>query len=508
MSKSMRLYSVLLLVVLLMALFTSNVLAGKKDDTLNVAFTQEITHVDKYYNTTRVGLMLQRLAWDALLFYDQFENKLKPGLATDWKWLDNLTLDFNLRKGVTFHNGASFSADDVVYTLNYIADPKNQVPAKRFSKWIKNVEKLGPYKVRMHLKMPWPSSLQYLAGVLHINPKGTWDKGAAYQNTHPVGTGPYKIVKNELGKTVVLVKNKNYYKGSPKGQPSINKIVIRCIPDYNTQAAELMGGRLDWAYTIPPDMMENFKNHPNLITLSGTSMRVGYMMMDAAGRTGADNPFTKLKVRQAVAHAIDREAIVKELVKGSSKVIHSACNPAQLGCTEQVVKFEFNPAKAKKLLDEAGYPNGFETKLSAYRDFGVTEAIVAYLNAVGIKVQLHKIKYRALRTSWRKSEQPFVHVTWGSSSLADISAFTPVFFNMGPDDFARDEEIADLLKVGDNSVEIAVREKNYHKAVKLIADRAYWLPLYVYNLNYVMSKDVDFPIPSDGLPRLYYTKWK
>ncbi|MCK4508042.1 MAG: ABC transporter substrate-binding protein [Desulfuromonadales bacterium] len=509
MMKRKRFLPLVLLITFMVILISSQVMAGKKDDTLNVALMKEVTHVDKYFNTTREGMITQRLAWDSLLYFDSFENKIKPALATSYNWVDGLTLDFTLRQGVQFHDGSSFEAEDVAYTFNYIADPENKVPSKRFTKWIKNAEVLSPYKVRMHLKKPWPSALQYLAGPLHINPKGAWDRGVDYQNRHPIGTGPYKIVNNALGEKIVLEKNEHYYKDSPKGQPSIGKIVLNIVPDFNTQIAGLMNGSLDWTFNVPTDMIDSLQGNSKIQTMSGDSMRVAFLMMDSTGRANPDSPLNKLKVRRAVAHAIDREAIVKFLVKGSSKVAHSACNPVQLGCTEDVRRYPYDPKKAKQLLTEAGYSDGFKTKMYAYRDFGITEAVVAYLDAVGIKAQLFKGKSSVARSAWRKGEDvPFAHWTWGSSSLADISAFTPNFFNLGQDDLVHDEEIAAWMAAGDSSTDPAVRTKSYNKAIKKIAEKSYWVPLYVYSLNYVMSNDLDSPASPDGLPRLFNGRWK
>src|SRR3546814_11090605 len=134
--------------------------------------------------------------------------------------------------------------------------------------------------------------------------------------------------------------------------------------------------------------------------------------MDAAGR-GGDHPFTKLKVRRAVAHAIDREAIAKNLVGGVSKVVHAPCYPSQVGCTQDVPKYEYDPEKAKALLAEAGYPDGFETDLYAYRDRQYTEAAMGYLQAVGIRTNLKYLQYQELRGNVWAGKAPSYHTTRG-----------------------------------------------------------------------------------------------
>jgi peptide/nickel transport system substrate-binding protein len=229
--------------------------------------------------------------------------------------------------------------------------------------------------------------------------------------------------------------------------------------------------------------------------------------MDAAGRSG-DTPFKKTKVRQAVAHAIDREGIVKNLVRGTSEVLHSACYPAQFGCTGDVTKYDYNPQKAKKLLAEAGYPGGFNTKFYSYYERPICEAMISNLKAVGITTEFQFIEFAALRSAWRKGETPLIFTTWGSSSIFDVSAFTPIFFKMDKDDMTHDPEVAGWFKAGDNTVDSKVRLANYAKAYKKIADQAYWLPMYTVNMNYVYTRDLEFKPTPDELPQFYNTRWK
>ena len=126
--------------------------AGKSNDTLNVAIDRELESIDNYYNTAREGIVISRMVWDALLYRDPKTNDYLPNLATSYKWTDSKTLQFDLRKGVKFHNGEKFDADDVVFTLNYLADPKNGAKPARNVNWWTNAEKLGEYKVQLNLK--------------------------------------------------------------------------------------------------------------------------------------------------------------------------------------------------------------------------------------------------------------------------------------------------------------------------------------------------------------------
>lgn len=481
--------------------------AGKSDDTLNIAFTKELENVDGYFNSSREGVIMQRTVWDSLLYRDPKTGEYKGNLATSWKWVDDVTLDFDLRKGVKFHNGADFTADDVVYTVNWVADPKHGVKTQRNVNWMKSAEKLGPYKVRLHLKAPFPAALEYLSGPVPIYPHAYYAKvGPSGMGMHPVGTGPYKVVSVEPGKHFVLEKFDGYFDG-PKGKPRIGHLDIRTIPDINTEAAELFSGGLDWIWQVPADQAEKLKAMDQFTVANESTMRIGYIEMDAAGRSGK-NPMTDVRVRRAVSYAIDRQAIVDGLLKGNSKVVNAACFPSQFGCTDDVPKYEYNPEKAKKLLAEAGYPDGFSIDFYAYRNKEYAEALMSYLNAVGIKANFKLLQYSALRELRMKQGAPMSFLTWGSYSINDVSAITSQFFKFGSLDMARDEDVKKWLDVADSSVDPKTRKEYYAKALKRIADQAYWLPLFSYNANYVFTKDLNYTPTTDAIPRFFQMSWK
>jgi peptide/nickel transport system substrate-binding protein len=250
----------------------------------------------------------------------------------------------------------------------------------------------------------------------------------------------------------------------------------------------------------------------NLTVVAAETMRVGFLFMDAANLSekllGIDNPYKHLKVRQAVNHAIDREAISKNLVGGQSRVVNAACFPSQFGCTQDVVTYEYNPEKAKQLLAEAGYPDGFETTLYGYRDRPYAEAMVGYLRDVGIKAKLEMMQYSALREKTRAAKAQIHFQTWGSYSINDVSAITSYWFKFQPDDMARDAQVRDWLEQGDTTVDPEARKAAYKKALQRIADQAYWVPMFTWVSNYCFSKELDFTPYPDAVPRFYRARWK
>ncbi|MDB5415450.1 MAG: hypothetical protein JWR10_3785, partial [Rubritepida sp.] len=239
--------------------------------------------------------------------------------------------------------------------------------------------------------------------------------------------------------------------------------------------------------------------------------RVGYLSLDAAGRSGADNPMTKLKVRQAVWHAIDRQSMADRLVGGGSIVPPAPCFTTQFGCDgDAAVLYDYNPAKARQLLTEAGYPNGFDIELASYvQPRQWSEAVQSYLQAVGIRARLNMLQVSALvQRSWR-GELPMAMGSWGSNSINDVSAFMPNYFGEGSlDDYSRDPEMHRLLAEGGNSADPDARKRAYSAAIRRATEQAYFLPLHTYVNTFAFSRNLEFKAFPDELPRFYLAKWK
>ena len=342
--------------------------AQKSADTLRIVMRDALPNIDPYYNNLRTGVVMHHQGWDALVYRNPDTFKLEPLLATEWKQPDATTIEFTLRPGVKFHDGSPFTADDVVYTINLIADPASRLSTPSNYNWLDKAEKTGDLSVRVKLKRPNPAALEYFALVIPIYPKAYREKvGAEGYAKAPVGAGPYKMTKVEPGVSIDFERFEDYWAGSPKGKPAIKKMSVRFVPDAATEMTELLAGRADWIWNLNPDQFEPVNRMPHLQAVRKESMRIGYLSLDAGGRTGADNPMTKLKVRQAIWYAIDRKAIADKLVTGGSRVPLAPCVPSQFGCDGEIATtYDYNPAKAKQLLTEAGYPDGFDVELASY----------------------------------------------------------------------------------------------------------------------------------------------
>jgi ABC-type dipeptide transport system, periplasmic component len=483
--------------------------AGKSDNSVVMAYDQAPESVDPFFNNVRIGVIIGQHVWDTLIYRDPITNDYKGQLAKSWKWVDDRTLEVELREGIKFHNGEEFDADDVVYTLNFVSKPENKVTTQQNVSWIEKAEKLDKYKLRITTKKVFPAAIEYLAGPVVIHPNEYYEKvGPAGQNDKPVGSGPYKVTEYVPGKSIVLEANPDYFAESPKPKPTIEKIEIRFIPDRQTQMAEAISGGVDFIMHVPKDQAEQLEAVPHLQVVSGETMRIVFMQMNSQEGTPAP-ALQDERVRKAIIHAIDRETMVKEIVGKGSRVINTICFPSQFGCTDHgAPTYPYDPEKAKALLAEAGFANGLELDIVAYRERNQTEAIIGYLQAVGIKANLRFLQYAAMREQIRGNKAMLTHQTWGSFSVNDVSASTPVYFAMGEDDISRDPEVRDALNKGDNSVDPAVRNASYKEALTRIAEKAYAVPLYSLPVYYVATADLDFRAYPDEMPRFWEMTWK
>ena len=485
--------------------------AEKASDTLRVVWRDAIPNVDPYYNTLRTGLIFQQHTMDGLVYRDPDSFEIKPLLASAWKWVDALTLDLTLREGVTFHNGDKFSADDVVYTLNLVSSPDAKVSVPSNYSWIDKAEKIDDYHVRVHLKKITPAALEFFAMITPIYPKAYREKvGADGFAKAPVGAGPYKATKVDGVNEIDMVRYDGYYDGSPKGKPKIGKLVIREVADAATEMAEFLSGHADWIWNFNADQFDQVNRMPNVQALRAESMRVNYLQLDAAGRSGANNPLTNLKVRQAILYAIDRQTFAKHLIQGTSRPLDAPCYLTQFGCDQAAaVKYDYDPAKAMQLRAEAGYPNGFETELVGYFLDSWMASIQGYLGAVGIKAKVSRLQVGAVVQRNEKGDTPLTAGSWGSNSINDVSAIFPVYFDgKSLFDFARDPEAAKLVEEGGSTNDPEIRKLAYSALIKRVTEQAYWTVLATDAKYYGVSKELDFHPDRDELPRFFRASWK
>ncbi|TVP55654.1 MAG: ABC transporter substrate-binding protein [Halomonadaceae bacterium] len=486
--------------------------AGAKTDTLVVALSQPLTTVDRLYSIQREGLILSQLTDDGLFFVDPKTLEFVPLAASSYEWVTDTQLEVTLRENVLFHDGSTLTADDVVYTFEWMINPNSdtsQGPVAR--SWLQSVEKLSPRKVRFNLKRPYPMALRDMAVSIPLRRQGTYDETDISVNEPLLnGIGPYRVTKFRAGREIGLERFEHYYQDSPKANPGgIRHMRFRVIPDQGTQQAELLSGGIDLMMDVPPDVADNVSFLPGVKRLEGNDIRIGYITLDAAGHTDPESPFTHLKVRQAINHAINREEITRYLVRGSAEVIDFACHPRQFGCDGDVPRYDYDPEKAKQLLAEAGYPNGFSFKLWAYREKVIAEAVVHNLKAIGLDVDLRYVKLNVFSKVRNSKDMQSFFASYGSGGTADTSASAGVHFAANSArNYSGDQVVAGTLVAAEQTNDPEERKGLYREALNRIAEQAYWVPMFSYSQNFLLTPELEFSVPEDGVPRFWQATWR
>jgi peptide/nickel transport system substrate-binding protein len=484
-------------------------IAGPADNTLRWASDSEAANINPYYNNVREGVILGFHVYDAPTYRDPASGAYRPHLAESVRLLDDTTIELVMRTGVVAHNGEVVDARDVAATVAFVLNPANRATAHNRFAWLSGAELVDDRTVRLKMARPFGPWQEYLTTLLILPDEHLARAGVDGIAREPVGTGPYRVAELSPGRQTVLQRHDRYF-GGAKGQPSIERVIFRRMPERNTQMAELMTGSLDWIWRLQPDQARSLRGRRNITVVSGGTIRFHYIGLDAAGRTGRDNnPLTDLRVRRAIAHAINRESILRNLVGEGSEVIHVPCHPEQFGCDQSVAtRYAYDPARARALLAEAGYPQGFEVSLAAYRERPWAEAIIGDLRAVGIRAQLRWLQADSFQTETRQGRVQMGFGSWGSSSVYDMAASTSYFFRNTPDDQARDDEVARLLEIGDTSTDPDRRKAAYADALRRITEQAYWVPMVSFPLTFAHHSQLEFTPAADEVPRFYNARWR
>lgn len=482
--------------------------ASPEDKSITIGMGEDFPTLDGYINTARDGVVITMHINDMLIYRNPKTFEYEPLLATSWERIDDKTIEFKLREGVTFHDGSPLTAEDVAFTYNYWADPANGARVQASVSWIDRAEVVDEYTVRVISKTAAPAALEFVAGSLPIYPSDYFESvGAEAFGQKPIGAGPYKVESFGDG-LVKLVAHESYYEGGAKRTPSITTVNWRIIPDTATRIAEVIGGGVDWVWNVPSDQVEQLKVVPTLDVALASTLRIAMVTLDAAGRTG-DNPLTDVRVRQAVNHAIDRKTIVANLVGGDGEVINAPCHPVQFGCEQSAaVVYDYNPERAKELLAEAGHADGFSVKIGSYRDRARAEAVQSYLAAVGITAELEMLQASPSFSGWREGKVGMWYGDWGSQSLADSSASIGSMFDGSSNDGARDETVIALVKEAAAVSDPEQRKAKYAEAIKIITEQAYWVPMHTIVMGYAYTNTLNFEPTLDELPRFYDASWQ
>ena len=345
-------------------------------------------------------------------------NAMAPCLAESWtESADGLSVEFKLREGVKFHNGDPFTAEDVKFSV----ERYKGASAHLFRERLKNVEIIGPHRVRFHFTEPWPDFLAYYGtpatGAAWIAPKKYFEQvGEDGFKRHPVGLGPYKFVGFQAGTDLVVEANEQYWRKTP----TIKRLLFKGVPERSTRLAMVKTGEADIGFLMTgPEAIETQRD-PKLKLATTFSAAVWFIAFTEQWEP--KSPWSDRRVRLAAAHAVDMQAINESERLGFSRLTGALVH-RDMEFALPIEQYPYNPAEAKRLLAEAGYANGFDagevTPIPPFTSMG--EAVVNYLGAVGIKARVKVLERAAFFTAWREKKIKGLIVT-GTAQQGNAAA--------------------------------------------------------------------------------------
>ncbi len=467
--------------------------AGKSDDTLRIATTDWWSTLDPFQFPLDEAAVFYKTIYEPLVSYNERTHKFVPRLAKSWKQVDNKAIEFDLRDDVTFSNGDKFSADDVVATVNYLRDPNVRMRFKDRYEWVAQVEKLGPYKVRITAKSPFATELETIAYRFYILDgkvlAGLANK-ADYGRVAPVTTGPYKVVSLDQTK-MVLERNDNYYDKTGPIQAHMKHIIVTNMPDRQTQVAEFLTGNIDLIRNVSADMARDLAQTPNARVTKRHNGMLMYVTLDAMGRSD-NKAMMDQRVRKAFMEAIDRKALAKTVIPGGdiAEILDGICVKGDVACLSSTKPPAYNPQDAKKLLAEAGYPNGFDMEFDVHEPVKqIGEAISGMVRKVGIRTSVRTLPlslYVRLRGEGKFTAFLGFYPTNAQPDMDNIFDF---FFD-GNRDYWNDPVIQAAQKAGAVEFDDEKRAEIYKKGIDQVNKMNYILPVADLPMVFVHAKDV------------------
>lgn len=405
-------------VLLAVTLAFGTIGAAQAAKDLVVGLDANLTGLDPADLNDNISQSAARLMFEGLYMLDE-HMKLQPQLAESYEASEDAKeFTFHLRKGITFHDGTPFNAAAVKFSFDRAGNPENHLKRQSLYVMIDHTVVVDDYTVRMVLKYPFGAFVNDIAhpGALIVSPKSVQDYGKEVTR-HPSGTGPYEFV-SWTADTLKMKKNEHYWKS---GLPKIDTITYRSVPENGARIAMLQAGEAQFIYPVPPEMIKLLQNSPTVTVFNEPSILVRYLVLNNMRK-----PFDDPRVRLALNFAVDKQAFAKVVFNGYADPMDSPMPPL-LGFYQKQGDYPYDPTKAKALLAEAGYPNGFESTLtganSTLAQRGM-QFIQQQLTLVGVTLKVEALESGVLTAkifNVQKPEDATIVMRYGgwSSSTGD-----------------------------------------------------------------------------------------
>ena len=414
---------------LTLACWSTTTLAQTKD--LTIALSTPVTTVDPHFHNLSPNNAMAAHVFETLVKADA-SLKTYPGLAESWKALSDTEWEFKLRKGVKWHNGEPFTAEDVAATIKRIPNvPNSPASFSVFVRAIKEVKVIDPHTIRFTTATTYPLLPSDMVSVA-IVPKSVAETAKTEDfnsGKAMIGTGPFRFQEYVSGDRIILVRNKDYY----DAQQSWDKVTFRIITSAPARVAALLSGDVHMIEGVPTADAAKLSKDARVTVSNAVSNRMIYLHLDSNreknspfvtmtdGKPLEANPLRDARVRRAISKMIDRNAIVSRVMEGQAIAAGQLLDESFFGTSKKLKPDAYDPAGAKKLMAEAGYPNGFGVTLHSpnnrYINDGATaQAVAQFLSRNGIPTKVDTMPSNIFFTRASKQEFSFILAGWGAAS--------------------------------------------------------------------------------------------
>jgi len=476
------------LALLALAVVLSVGVAFAASGTVSIAMSGDAITLNPGDTNGNLDFSIQRPIYEGLVGFDK-AGKLVPELATSWTASPDATVfTFDLRKGVTFQDGTPFNAQAVKTYFDWVIDPANHFVRQSLYNVIKSIDVVSEYQVKFTLSKPFGAMLYTFA-----HPAGRIVSPAAIKkygkdvSKHPVGTGPFEFVSWTPGQKIVLKANPSYWGTAPK----VSELDFLFVPNAATRVAMLQSGEAQFIEDLPPQLVDPIKSNSKLSVSANPSIYVRYMAMNTQIK-----PFNDQRVRQALNYAVDKSTFVNVIAKGYGTELTAPIAKQVTGYAPQT-PYAYDVEKAKQLLAEAGYPNGFTFTIDSLNNTTyqqIDQVLQQMFSKIGVTAKINpmesgtfnntvfapfdKTTLQAVVIGWSPSTGD---ADWGLRPLFAKASWPPDLYNLA---FYDNPNVNKLLNDGLSTANQSIRDQAYAAAEKTIWNDAPWVFLYSpYNIS-------------------------
>lgn len=464
---------------------------------IRVGFGLDALTLDPGNHRSRETETIIRNMYDGLLTRDS-KMQVVPELVSSYKQTSPTTFEFKLRQGVKFHSGDEMTAEDVKFTFDRLTQ-KDMLGGKTSPRAgllgpMKEITAVDRYTVRMTLSSPWailPSMLPFQEVVSKAFVQKVGDAAMATQAN---GTGPFKLVEWRRGDSVTMERFAGYYGGSsdipPVGPAKADRVIFKIIPENSSRVAALLAGDVDIATELPAHMMKQIQASDKAVVMKVRGTRSFFVSLN-----NTKPPFDNPLVRQAANHALDKKLLIEKILLGTATPINGVLSPDAFAFDASLKTYDYNPEQAKKLLTQAGFPNGIDVTLDVEGSFAeMAQAIGSLLTKAGIRTKVVVGEGTVLRAKWLTKGQAKTGdmwmTSWGNGSLDPEDIFAPTLkTNDRGNSAGYSSSVVDgLLTSASVETDPAKRAEMFVKAQKQVNADAPWIFLWVPEDVYGVSK--------------------